>query len=343
MGMMGIPILLAPALGPILAGWLVDYATWKWIFLINIPIGIIGVIIGYRTLPKIEKQAVAALDTFGMLLAPIAFAAISYGVSEGGNSWSSAKTITGLTVGFVALILFIIVELRRAQPLLELRVFRSSDFTRAIIIQWISQIALFGTMFLVPLFLQQAKGYSAFDTGLIMLPQAIAAGIFMPISGKLFDKIGSRPLVMIGMSIVTVAAFLLSRISGDDGVSALIAPLAMLGAGMGLSMMPLNTHLIQSAPQNLVSRVTSLTNAAQQVMTSFAVAGLSTLLASNIKDQLAAGKQLSIQVWATSFGNTFFILVAIAAFGVVLGTLLRKPKQTAESEEAVMEAKMMIG
>lgn len=344
MGMMGIPILLAPALGPILAGWLVDYATWKWIFLINIPIGIVGVIIGYRTLPKIEKQTVAALDTFGMLLAPIAFAAISYGVSEGGNSWSSTKTITGLAVGFVALILFIIVELRRTQPLLELRVFRSSDFTRAIIIQWISQIALFGTMFLVPLFLQQAKGYSAFNTGLIMLPQAIAAGIFMPISGRLFDKIGSRPLVMIGMSIVTVAAFLLSRISGDDGVAALIAPLAMLGAGMGLSMMPLNTHLIQSAPQNLVGRVTSLTNAAQQVMTSFAVAGLSTLLASNMKGQLAAGKQLTIQVWATSFGKTFFILVAIAAFGVILGTLLRKPKQTAESsEEAIMEAKIMIG
>ncbi|MCR8641184.1 multidrug efflux MFS transporter [Paenibacillus sp. N1-5-1-14] len=327
MGMMGIPILLAPALGPILAGYLVDYVNWTWIFLINIPIGIIGLIFGIRKLPKIERQSVPALDLLGMILAPLAFAALCYGISEGATDWSSSKTLIGLGVGVGALILFIIVEFIHKQPLLELRVFKSWEFSRAIIIQWITQVALFGTMFLVPLFLQQAKGYSAFDTGLIMLPQALAAGLMMPISGKLSDKIGARPLVMAGMAIVTIAAFLLSQIKGDDGIIMMIIPLILLGAGMGLSMMPLQTHLMKTAPQNLVSRVTALINALQQVVGAFAVAGLTTILTSQMKQHITEGVPPTIDTWAASFGDTFFVLIGVGALGIILALLLSKPKK----------------
>ena len=125
MGMMGIPILLAPALGPCsLAGWLISQAGNGY-FLINIPIGIAGTILGIRTLPRIERQAVAALDKLGFILAPVAFAGLSYGVSQGAVSWTATKTIVGIAVGAAALILFIIAELSRKEPLLELRVFRS--------------------------------------------------------------------------------------------------------------------------------------------------------------------------------------------------------------------------
>jgi len=344
MGMMGVPILLAPAAGPVLAGWLVDYYSWTWIFMINIPIGIIGIIIGLVTLPKIEKQSVAALDKLGMLLGPVAFAALSYGVSEGGTSWTSAKTLTGLSVGVVALLLFIIAELRHRTPLLELRVFRSSLFTRAIIVQWISQIALFGTLFMVPLFLQQAKNYSAFDTGLMMLPQALAAGLMMPIGGRLSDKIGARPLVIGGLGLVTAAALLLSQIKVEDGTMMLMAPLALLGAGMGLSMMPLNTYIIQAAPQNLVSRVTSLTNAAQQVMTSFAVAGLTTILTSHMARSMKSGTSTLNEAWSGAFGFTFLILVCIAVCGALLGLTLTRNKTVApDSGGAAVEPSIMVG
>lgn len=310
--------------------------------------GIIGLVIGFRTLPKIERQSVAALDFFGMLLGPLAFAALSYGVSEGGTSWTSTKTIAGISIGAAALILFIVAELRHRQPLLELRVFRSGNFTRGIVVQWISQIALFGTLFLVPLFLQQAKGYTAFDTGLAMLPQAFAAALAMPIGGKLFDKIGARPLVLSGMGLVTLAAFLLSRIEAQDGTGMLIAPLALLGAGMGLSMMPLNTYLIQSAPANLVSRVTSLTNAAQQVMTSFAVAGLATILTAYMKSYLqnaGTAQPDMMAAWSESFGSTFLILCGVAVIGGVLALLLSpvKPQPGTAGSEKQAEAGMMIG
>lgn len=339
MGMMGVPILLAPALGPVISGYLVDYHSWHWIFLINLPVGIIGVILGILTLPKIERQSVPAFDILGMIFGPIAFAALSYGISEGAHGWNSAKTITGLIIGGTALILFVIVELtRKKQPLLELRVFRSSDFSRGILVQWVSQIALFGTIFLIPQFLQVAKGFSAFHSGLTTMPQAIAAGIFMPIGGKLFDKFGVRPVAFSGLTLVAVAAFILSQITESNTSSAMmIAPLIMLGAGMGLSMMPLNTHLIQAAPQNLVGRVTSLTSASQMVMNSFAVAGLVTILTHYIDNNYE-----DVDHIASSFGNTFLVVVGIAIIGVLMSTMLKRPKN-ADNGNTVPEARMMEG
>ncbi|UKS30942.1 multidrug efflux MFS transporter [Paenibacillus sp. HWE-109] len=352
MGMMGIPILLGPALGPVVAGWLVEYHSWQWIFLINLPIGVIGIILGIRTLPNIQRQSVASLDLLGMLLGPIAFAALVYGVSNGGidpitgkSTWMDADTLIGSGIGIVALILFVIVELRRENPLLELRVFRSGNFTKGIIVQWISQIAMFGTMFLVPLYLQQAHGYSPLKTGLIMLPQALASGLFMPIGGKLSDRFGARPLVLAGMALTTISALLLSNISGDSGVGAVILPLTLLGAGMGLFMMPLNNHLIQSAPQNLVGRVTSLTNAAQQVMMSFAIAILMTIFTTKMKNLMVeSGKQKpDLDLYASSFGYTFLILLGIAVVGGLLGLMLRKPKRAEGESTEGTEIPIMVG
>lgn len=349
MGMIGIPMLLAPASGPILSGWLVDYATWHWIFLINLPIGIVAVIIGLRTLPRLERQTVPALDFLGMFFAPLAFAMLAYGISSaggeggGGSGWTSAPTLVGLGVGGVALIVFIIAELNRRNPLLELRVFKSSDFTRGIVLQWIVQIALFGTLFLIPLFLIQAKDFSAFKTGLVLLPQALAAGICMPISGKLFDKLGARPVVLVGLALVTTGSYLLSTMTSETTILQIMVPLVLLGAGMGFSMMPLNTHIIQSAPRHLVGRVTSLTGAAQQVMSSFAIAGLSTLLADRMKHY--AVQNTGPDIPYLSFGDAFFTLSCIGVFGLLVALLLRKPKNqpVAESEDGKPEVGMMMG
>jgi len=349
MGMIGIPMLLAPASGPVVAGWLVEYATWHWIFLINVPIGIIAVIIGLRTLPNLERQTVPALDLLGMIFAPLAFAALAYGISSagsehgGGSGWTAPETLIGLIVGGVALIIFIIAELNRKNPLLELRVFKSGDFTRGIVLQWIVQIALFGTLFLIPLFLIQAKGYSAFETGLILLPQALSAGVFMPIGGKLFDKLGARPVVIFGLLLVSTGAYLLSNITVNTTIPQIMVPLVLLGSGMGFSMMPLNTHIIQSAPRHLVGRVTSLTGAAQQVMSSFAIAGLSTLLADRIKHYSVQNPGPDIPY--LSFGDAFFVLSCIGVFGILVALLLRKPKQQDDGAAATdkPDVSMMMG
>ncbi|WP_053373205.1 MDR family MFS transporter [Paenibacillus sp. FJAT-27812] len=336
MGVLGIPMLMAPAFGPVLSGWLVDSVSWHWIFIINLPIGIIAFILGYKYLPKSDRHAAPHLDLIGMCLAPIAFSMLAYGVSEGGTSWSSASTITGLTVGGIALILFIFVELAQKQPLLELKVFKSSDFTRSIILTWIVQLAMFGAMLIVPLYLQGVMHYTALDTGWILMPYAICAGIGMPISGRLFDKIGARPLAFAGLTVVSISLFILSGISIDTSLWVIILCICIMGLGMGFSMMPLNTHVLNSAPRRLVSRVTPLTTAAQQVVVSFAVAGLTGYLTSQITSHAASSgadaNPLSAVV--AGYGDTFFLSACLATAGVALSLLLRKPKQQEEAGNA---------
>src|SRR6185437_15135650 len=321
------------------------------IFLINVPIGIIGVLVCLVTLPALARQAAGTLDRAGVVLAPLAFAALSYGVSEGATSWTSPATIGGIAVGAAALALFIAVELRSAAPLLELRVFRSGEFVRAIIVQWVGQFALFGSLFLVPLFLQQVRGYGAFDTGLILLPQALASAVFMPIGGILFDRIGARPLVVVGLGLVAVATVLLAHVGITTQGRDLILPLALSGAGMGLMFMSLNTHLLNAAPRALIGRVTALTNALQQVVNSLSVAGLATILTSRlttnvgtvkaalaaqapqaapaaVASQAAAGGAAALppavqealaRAAALSFDETFRVMVVAAIVGAALG------------------------
>lgn len=361
MGVLGIPIMFAPAVGPVVSGWLVEYQTWRWIFLINVPIGIISVLIGLWGLPKLSKQKLAGFDLPGMLLGPIAFAALSYGVSEGASSWTSAETLIGLVVGGIALIAFVMVELRAKIPLLELRVFRSVDFSFAIFVQWIIQFSFFGAIFLMPQFLQQARGFGAFDTGLTLFPQALAAAVMMPVGGYLFDRIGVRWLVVIGLGLVSGAIYQYTFVDMSTMRGDLLLPLIMTGCGMGLMMMPLNSHLLNKAPRELVSRVTSLTSALQQVISSLAVATVVTVLTTRMNslrsaagvpadagvgagagpatggtdaggagvDQMAAMLKLATD----SFDYTFQVILYVTLIGVLLGLLLRRGKKPAAGSE----------
>lgn len=350
MGMLGVPILLAPAIGPILSGWLVEYHSWHWIFLINLPVGIFSFIFGLWKLPAVARKKVAGFDLPGMILGPIAFASLSYGITQGAESWTSDKTLWGIIIGAVALIAFIIVELKSKLPLLELRVFRSVDFSFSIFVQWVLQFCLFGAIFLLPQFLQQARGYGAFDTGMTLFPQALASAIMMPIGGYLFDKIGVRWLVVVGLSLVSGAIFQYSHVDLTTEGQDLIIPLIMAGSGMGLMMMPLNSHLIKKAPHDLVSRVTSLTSAMQQVINSFAVATLVTILSSRVNSSIAAKnipinspadmQKAMLAVAPEAFGQTFHVMLIVAICGIFLGLFLRRDKtqpSEAVKQEVVLE------
>ncbi|WP_136608100.1 DHA2 family efflux MFS transporter permease subunit [Paenibacillus dokdonensis] len=348
MGMLGVPMLLAPALGPVLSGWLVEYASWRWIFLINVPIGVVAVILGIAYLPKADHHAPKQLDLLGIILAPIAFSMLAYGVNEGGSvSWTSRGAELGLIIGGVALILFVFVELISKNPLLELRVFRSSDFTRGIILTWIMQAALFGCMLFVPLYLQNIRLFTPLETGLILLPQALCSGIGMPIGGKFFDKYGARPVSFIGLVIIAVALFLLGRIDATTSLYYIMPILGAMGFGMGLSMMPLNTHVLNAAPRQWVNRVTPLTAALQQVVVSFAVAGMTGFLTSRVTHHMTEAGQSANPLTASiqSFDDVFILAAWLAVVAVALCLILRKPKEmeVGAGEEGRPDPSLMIG
>jgi EmrB/QacA subfamily drug resistance transporter len=290
MGAFGIPILLGPALGPVLSGWLLEYSDWRLIFLINLPIGILAVFVALRALPVLPAlRAAGALDSLGVVLGPLGFTALSFGISQSTTSgWTGAPTLVGLTVGILALAAFVVRELSVSNPLLELRVFRSRDFSLAIVTMWVLQAAMFGSFFLIPIFLQQVRGYGSFQSGLATLPQALVAAVFMPIGGRLFDRVGVRPPVLTGLALIATGLYFMTGLSATTTAETLRLPLALMGAGMGLTMMPLNTHVLNSAPRQLVSRVTSLTGAMQNVVVSLAIATYATYLQSRTAAHLAA-------------------------------------------------------
>jgi MFS family permease len=186
----------------------------------------------------------------------------------------------------------------------------------------------------MPVFLQLIRGFTALDTGIIMLPQALGSMLFMPIGGRLFDKIGARPLAIVGLTIVASALFILSRIGLDTPLFLILLPLFMIGSGMGLSMMSLNTHVLNSAPRRLVSRVTPLTTASQQVVTSFAVAGLTGFLTTRTKEHIAIigqnGNPLDAAV--SAYSDTFLLSAGLAIVGLAFSFFLRKPRVEPEDK-----------
>jgi EmrB/QacA subfamily drug resistance transporter len=335
MGMFGLPIMVAPALGPVLSGYLLEYADWRLIFLINVPVGALALLVGLRALPAIPAaRAAGALDTVGAVLGPLAFASLSFGISQSTHAgWTGASTLAGIGVGLVALALFIWRELSIRQPLLELRVFRSRDFTLAIVTQWIGFGAMFGTFFLVPLFLQQVRGYGSFETGLFTLPQAISSAVFMQLGGRLFDRVGARPPVLFGLVLVAGAMLLMSGLTGTTTGQDLRLPLILMGAGMGSMMMSLNTHMLNSAPRELVSRVTSLTGALQNVVASLAIASFATILQSRMPAHIAQAAQAAggqpgpaalQNAAAFAFGDVYRTALLVVAVAWLLAWTLRR-------------------
>lgn len=222
-----------------------EYASWHWIFLINVPIGIIAMIVGVKFLPVIEKGNKAKLDIWGVILSPLAFSSLVFGVHRGGvDGWGDRITIISLAFSFIALALFIFVELRQKEPLLELRSFRSLEFSKGMILTWINQFALFGSILLIPIFLQQVRGFSSFESGLLVIPQALISFAGMIIGGKLFDKFGARPVVFSGLVLLSTGLFLLSRLQNDTSVYVMISYFAIMGLGKGLTTMQLGTHVL---------------------------------------------------------------------------------------------------
>lgn len=325
MGLFGIAILVGPALGPVLSGWLVQFADWRFIFLINVPLGLVALAVGNRIIPRLGAPgAVGALDLWGAILGPLGFAAVSYGISESATAgWTGAPTVAGIGLGLLLLALFVARELTHSAPLLDLRIFQSQTFVLATVTQAAGQTAMFGTLFLIPLFLQGARGDGAFATGLLMLPLAIVPAFLMPVGGRLFDRYGVRIPVISGLVLTTVALGLFAELTTTASTFELFLPMSLWGAGLGLMLMPLNTYVLNAAPLDLVSRVTSLNGALMTVVGSLAIASFATLFQSRLVGYAAtsgvAGRPMTL---ALAFDDTFVVAAVVGAVAVGLALLL---------------------
>ena len=293
LGVFGIALLVAPAVGPILGGFLVDQNLWRAIFFINPPIGILGIFLGTRFLPSLTSDKKPSLDILGLIAEIIGFGSVLYAASQAANyGWNSPNVVTFFIIGGIGLAAFAIIELFFAkEPLLDLRLYTQRTFLNASLLGYVSVIALFGAEFMMPIFLIALRGKTALETGLILLPMAFTGGISTIIAGRLYDRIGPRPLVALGFSVLILNTWQLSQIKADTPISFIIVLLALRGIALGSTVQTTFLTGLSVVPLKNVARGSSLINATRQVVQAIGVAILATILVSTLSPQIASLQQ----------------------------------------------------
>lgn len=279
LGIWGIAAMAAPAVGPTLSGYIVQHLDWRLIFTINIPVGVVGVVLAALLLKESPTKPPKSFDLVGFVSVAVGMVSILYVLGEGSNiNWNDLETVGLLILGSFSLVIFVINELMHDEPLLDLRLFKIFPYSLSIVLSSITNIAMFGGIFLIPLFLQNLQGYTAMQSGIIMFPSAIATGIMMPIGGKLFDKFGAKPVVFPGLLIMAWSTYELSLITMDTPASTLTWLMVMRGVGLGLSMMPASTAGMNAVAPQMVARASALSNVIRQVAGSLGIAVLTTVM-----------------------------------------------------------------
>jgi len=272
LGFWGIASMAAPAIGPTLGGYIIENLDWRLIFYVNVPVGIIGITMATIILKPAVPRPVKGFDVIGFLSSAVGLVSILYVLGEGSSiDWGDIQYPFLTTLGCFSLLLFVVNELTHPAPLLDLRVFKIFDFSISQVITCSTTFALMGAVYVVPLFLQNLRGYTAMETGLIMFPSAVATGLMMPISGRIFDKVGAKPIVIPGLVILAISSWELSFINMNTSRETITMLLVLRGIGMGLALMPVTTSGMNAVPKILVGQASALSNTIRQVMSSISV------------------------------------------------------------------------
>lgn len=276
MGLYGFGVVLGPAFGPTLGGWLTDHYSWPWIFFINVPIGIINVLMVMRYIkdPPYLVREKGKIDFIGLSYMMIGLGALQVLLEKGEQeAWFESPMIRYLMIASVAgIILFIWRELTCNRPAVDLRILKDVNFASGSLIGGFLGMGLMGSLFLLPMFLQQLLGYPALDSGLIQMPRSIAMAIAMPVGGKLYNRLGPRMLIGTGLVVTAVSFYQLSRLSLSMGYFDVFFPQLLQGAGFGLIFVALSTAALSTIEKSRLTSAAGLYNVVRQVFGSIGIA-----------------------------------------------------------------------
>lgn len=279
MGIWGIAAMAAPAVGPTLGGYLVEYVGWRLIFYINLPIGIANLFFASMILKETELIKGKNFDLVGLITSSIGLFCLLLALSQGSShGWTSLYILTLFASALVTLTVFVSNELNHPEPLLELRLFKNSLYTISTIVGSVLNIGMFGAMFLIPMLLQNVLGQTAMKTGLIVFPAAVVTAIIMPFSGRLFDKYGARIVVLPGLILVTWTTYHIGFFNELTPFIVMTMWLALRGVGMGLAMMPVTTVGMTTVPLALIGKGSALGNVVRQVAASLGIAMFTSIM-----------------------------------------------------------------
>jgi EmrB/QacA subfamily drug resistance transporter len=290
MGLYGLGVVVAPAVGPTLGGYLVEYQTWPLIFFINVPIGILGAVAAVLVLPRFPGWVGRRFDVLGFLTVAGGLFALLLALSKGGQQdwgWGSYRILGLFTFGVLSLALFVVIELEVADPILDIRVFRYGAFSHSLLLITVLSIVLFTVLLYIPQFLQVDQGWGAFDAGLALLPQALVMGVLMPIAGRVYDRIGPRWLATIGLVVTAVGTYALHTLTIDTPRERVMWLLLGQGVGLGMAMMPVFTSGLAVLPMTQVNVGSAFNNVVQRVASSLGIAVFTTMSVSQAAQQMA--------------------------------------------------------
>jgi EmrB/QacA subfamily drug resistance transporter len=343
MSVVAIPMMLAPILGPTIGGLIVQNMSWRWIFYVNVPIGVIGVIAALRVLPKVKPGPVERLDAKGLALMATGLPLLTYGLAEVGvtGSFTSPKVIVPFVLGIGLVATFVLHALRVPNPLLDVRLYRRPTFASASFAMFCLGAALFGGMILLPLYWQGVRFESVVDTGLLTAPQGLGAAFAMPIAGKLTDRFGGGPLALFGVTLCTVATIPFALIGAHTSILYLSGAMFIRGIGIGFGFMPTMAAAFASLKRSELSSATPQLNVLQRVGGSIGTAVLAVVLQRSLADAH------TLNAAAHAYGTAFWASAALSALAIVPCIILLRAERAARaqvtapveaSQEALAEA-----
>jgi EmrB/QacA subfamily drug resistance transporter len=343
MGIWSLGIIAAPALGPVLGGFIVTAWSWRLLFLINVPIGLIGLLVGSRVLRFAGFHERRAFDGRGFGLVAVGLGAGLLALS-GANGWGWTSPLTLLlSAGAIALVgLFAHHELGHPEPLIDVRMFRIPAFTISLTVIGGLVIAQFARLVFIPLELEVLRHMTALEAGLVLTPAALAAAVAAPLAGRVTDRIGARPPVMLGLAISAIGAWLLAGLRLDTPISVVVAVVTFQGLGNGMAMTPNTVAGLNALPQALLARGSAIRSSARQVAASLGVATLTALVVAQAGD-LTSGSGAAAATVQAAYGVAFLVSSGVLVLCLGLAIFLPGARQThAHQAERAVEHEQLL-
>jgi EmrB/QacA subfamily drug resistance transporter len=343
MSIVSMPMMLAPILGPTIGGLIIQNLSWRWIFYVNVPIGVTAVIAALRILPHGKSSSPRALDFRGLAYLAVGLPLLTYGLAEVGStgSFTATKVIVPLIGGLALIGAFSLHALRVPNPLLNLRLYKRPTFSTASAATFFLAAAMFGGMILLPLYLQDVRHLSVVETGLLNAPQGLGMALMMPLAGRLTDRMGGGPLALFGVTLTTLATIPFALVGAHTSLAFLSVVLLFRGVGIGFSFMPAMTAAFASLEKHELPDASPQLNVVQRTGGSLGTAVLAVVL------QRALVGAHTAEAAAAAYGTAFWAAAVLTAIAIIPSIVLLRAERAARvahpqvaetSDEAVLEA-----
>jgi len=331
--------MLSPALGPTLGGWLIQNFNWEAIFIINLPIGILAIIMAIFFIPYYKTESTVSFDSPGLITSIVASLSLLIAFSEGSAwGWGSWKVIGLILIGLLSLGLFIFRELTAKSPMLDLRVFKYKTFTLSVVVGAIISVALYSGTLLTPLFLQTLQGLSPMESGLVLLPGSLLMALTMPIVGILYEKVKPYFLVIVGMLIIGLGTWRMGYLTLDTSKEYVILWMSVRNVGISLAMMPATNIGMAVVSRQLTGHASAVNNWIRQAFASLSIGLFTSILGTRTTYHIQelgssgiVGDMLKTKSSVLAVNDIYTLAAIIILIGVPVSFLLKKPAPTKQS------------